>query len=258
MERKTMKSNGKITPPRDAEGKEIPLDTDVLYFKDGSEHRVAKWVLYPYEGIRWAVVFDNEVRRDPDVLYLTQPDTWEKLEEDLDNLVVKNERLDKEISKLKGENAALKAQLDDWNGNAEGFQPDAYMKLPLDADGEPIRVGDEVNIDGDAMTVFGYRIHNDMLLLVAKDKKTSLFFTPEPSRVRHFKPEPADSWEKLLEDLDRAADAANRSLSASCCEWFSGSKGCAECPADESPDEVCGAQFVEDIAARIRKLRGEN
>lgn len=82
---KTMGSNGKITLPKDAEGREIPLDTKVLYFKDGSEHRVAKWVLYPHEGIRWAVVFDNEVRRDPDVLYLTQPDTWEKLEEDLDN-----------------------------------------------------------------------------------------------------------------------------------------------------------------------------
>ena len=76
-----------IKLPRYAEGKEIPLDTKVLYFKDGSEHRVAKWVLYPYEGIRWAVVFDNEVRRDPDVLYLTQPDTWEKLFEDLDRCI---------------------------------------------------------------------------------------------------------------------------------------------------------------------------
>lgn len=69
--------------PKDAEGREIPLDTEVLYFKDGSEHKVANWVLYPYEGIRWAIVFDSGVRRDPDVLYLTQPDTWEKLEEDL-------------------------------------------------------------------------------------------------------------------------------------------------------------------------------
>lgn len=60
-----------IELPKDADGREIPLDTKVLYFKDGSEHRVAKWVLYLYEGIRWAVVFDNEVRRDPDVLYLT-------------------------------------------------------------------------------------------------------------------------------------------------------------------------------------------
>lgn len=67
------------------------------------------------------------------------------------------------------------------------------MELPKDADGEPIRIGDEVNIDGDVMTVLGYRLHNDMLLLFAKDKKSGLFFTPKPSIVRHFKPEPADS-----------------------------------------------------------------
>ena len=80
-----MESNGKIALPKDAEGRKIPLDTKVLYFKDGSEHKVDKWVLYPHEGIRWAVVFDNEVRRDPDVLHLTPPDSWKKLLDDLDN-----------------------------------------------------------------------------------------------------------------------------------------------------------------------------
>lgn len=44
------------------------------------------------------------------------------------DLVGKNERLEKE-------NAELRDELDDWKGNAEGFQPDAYMKLPLHADG---------------------------------------------------------------------------------------------------------------------------
>ena len=60
-----------------------------------------------------------------------------------------------EYERLKKENAELKAELADWKGNAEGFQPDAYMKLPLDADGEPIRIGDKMNVDGDAMTVLG-------------------------------------------------------------------------------------------------------
>lgn len=32
------------------------------------------------------------------------------------------------------------------------------MRLPLDADGVPIRIGDEMNIDGDAMTVLVYAV----------------------------------------------------------------------------------------------------
>lgn len=72
--------------------------------------------------------------------------------------------VDREIRDLEEENAELKAELDDWKGNAEGFEPDAYMRLPVDADGEPIRIGDEANVDGVAMTVLGYRLRNDILL----------------------------------------------------------------------------------------------
>ena len=112
-----------------------------------------------------------------------------------------------EDERLKKENAELKAEIADWKGNAEGFQPDAYMKLPLDADGEPIRIGDEVNIDGDAMTdggvmtVLGYRLYDDEILLVANDEN-GLIFARKPSRVRHFGQAPADSWEKLEEDVN--------------------------------------------------------
>lgn len=58
------------------------------------------------------------------------------------DLVGKNERLEKE-------NAELRDELDDWKGNAEGFQPDAYMKLPVDADGIAIRPGDKIYFSGD-------------------------------------------------------------------------------------------------------------
>lgn len=155
-----------------------------------------------------------------------------------------------EFERLKKENAELKADLADWKGNAEGFQPDAYMKLPLDADGEPIRIGDEVNIDGDAMTVLGYRLHNDMLLLVAKDKKSDLFFTPEPSRVRHFKPEPADSWEKLEEDMMRGTS----------CRYFGGVESaleCWDCPhGTEQTGTPCWKNERIDILKRAKKLAG--
>lgn len=163
------------------------------------------------------------------------------------------DRIDREMmvekERMKKENAELKAELSDWKGNAEGFQPDAYMKLPVDADGVPVCIGDEVNIDGDAMTVLGYRLHNDMLLLVAKDKKTSLFFTPEPSEIRHFKPEPADSWEKLEKDARKTA-----------CDYApaprneDGLTTCDGCPFKKS--ESCSNEMTIDLVERAKKLAG--
>ena len=151
------------------------------------------------------------------------------------------------ISKLKAledENAELRAKLEAWIQS-----DDSYMKLPLDADGEPIRLGDEVNIDGDAMTVLGYRLHNDMLLLVAKDKKSGLFFTPKPSIVRHFKPEPADSWEKLEEDARKTA-----------CNYAPAPRNedglvtCDGCRFQRS--ESCSNEMTIDLVERAKKLAG--
>lgn len=64
------------------------------------------------------------------------------------------------ISKLKEleeENAGLRAKLADWEGNAEGFEPDAYMKLPRDADGAAIHVGDAVYFESEVAKVCGMR-----------------------------------------------------------------------------------------------------
>lgn len=68
-------------------------------------------------------------------------------------------------------------------------------------DGEPIRIGDEVTIDGAARIVLGYRLYDDEMLLVANDEN-GLIFAHKPSRVRHFGQAPADSWEKLEEDVN--------------------------------------------------------
>lgn len=163
------------------------------------------------------------------------------------------DRIDREMmvekERMKKENAELKAELSDWKGNAEGFQPDAYMKLPVDADGVPVCIGDEVNIDGDAMTVLGYRLHDDMLLLVAKDKESGLFLTSEPSETRHFKPEPADSWEKLEKDARKTAcDYAP----APCDE--DGLTTCYGCPFQKS--ESCSNEMAIDLVERAEKLAG--
>lgn len=166
-------------------------------------------------------------------------------------MVRKNERLDRENAELRQENAALKVELDDWKGNAEGFEPDAYMRLPLDADGVPIRIGDEMNIDGDAMTVLGYRLRNDMLLLVVEGKKMGLFFAPEPSRVRHFKPEPADSWEKLEEDAKESA-----------CRYFGRFLDgplitCSTCPISKrAAGRTCAQHMQIELVKRAKRLAG--
>lgn len=106
------------------------------------------------------------------------------------------------ISKLKAleeENAELKAELTDWKGNAEGFQPDTYIKLPLDADGEPIRIGDVVYVNpGAAWMVVGLR----MSKFGWKVEMNDVPFLCEPDDLTHKKPEPDDSWEKLEEDVN--------------------------------------------------------
>lgn len=75
-----------IEPPRDANGKVIPLDTETLYSTNGQVFhvdqfryftKVDRWVAYgAYEYMRklWA---DSTT-----CFLLTAPDSWEKLEED--------------------------------------------------------------------------------------------------------------------------------------------------------------------------------
>ena len=70
--------------PKDAEGREIPLNTTALYDKNGSRRQVDWFKFYPDKD-RWDIVFkDSYSQFSPSSLSLTKPDSWEKLEEDLD------------------------------------------------------------------------------------------------------------------------------------------------------------------------------
>lgn len=70
--------------PKDADGREIPLDTEVLYDKEGKRREVDWYAYYPDKDM-WDVVFeDSLIRFSPSNFSLTQPDSWEKLLEDLD------------------------------------------------------------------------------------------------------------------------------------------------------------------------------
>ena len=71
-------------PPRDAEGREIPLDTKVLYTLDGNRFDVLKFDYWSYLE-RWCVYGDGKKFTASysvsDVL-LSPPDSWEQLERD--------------------------------------------------------------------------------------------------------------------------------------------------------------------------------
>ena len=71
-----------IELPKDADGRDIPLDTEVLYDKEGKRREV-DW----YKDIWDVVLADSSAHFSPNNLSLTKPDSWEKLEEDLSKIV---------------------------------------------------------------------------------------------------------------------------------------------------------------------------
>lgn len=161
---------------------------------------------------------------------------------ELEGVLQDNLQMEQQIESLNEANDRLRERLN------RGESHDGYMELPVDADGAPIRIGDVVNVDGDAMTVLGYR-HDDTLLLIAKDRKSGLFFSPEPSRVRHFKLEPPDSWEKLEEDATQQS-----------CRYFGMDRtpaSCDNCPHGwEQTGRACWRNARLDMIARAKKLAG--
>lgn len=68
--------------PKDAEGREIPLDTECLYTHDGEKQDVFTFVYYRRKD-KWEIETDTQFI-NPIHFYITSPDSWEKLEEDLD------------------------------------------------------------------------------------------------------------------------------------------------------------------------------
>ena len=163
------------------------------------------------------------------------------------------DRIDREMVEkecLKKENDDLKAELADWKGNAEGFQPDAYMKLPLDAEGEPIRIGDEVvDLCGEYLLVVdGYcKLPTAEKMGFTVEGGRGIY---EPSAFLHKKPEPADSWEKLEEDMMRGTS----------CRYFGGVEPaleCWDCPhGTEQTGTPCWKNERIDILKRAKKLAG--
>lgn len=82
-----------IELPKDAEGREIPLDTVALYDDDGNVYSIRRFIYTNDFDLNdkwmnsWYVVTDDYKTAKSELMHLTKPDSWEKLEEDLDKCV---------------------------------------------------------------------------------------------------------------------------------------------------------------------------
>lgn len=78
--------------PKDAEGREIPLDTVVLFNARGDAFNIVRWIYTTdfetwSESNTWRAIEESHRAFDPETMYLNQRDSWEKLEEDLDRCI---------------------------------------------------------------------------------------------------------------------------------------------------------------------------
>ena len=82
-----------IELPKDAEGREIPLDTVSLYDDDGNVHSIRRFIYTNDFDLNdkwmnsWYVVTDDYKTAKSELMHLTKPDSWEKLEDDLDRCI---------------------------------------------------------------------------------------------------------------------------------------------------------------------------
>lgn len=188
-----------IVLPKDAEGREIPLDTTVLYSAGGKEYEIDTFTYSPSENIWRAAFVKGSVKLYTCDLYLTP-------------VVV------------------------------------------LCADGKPVDVGDTVYCDDspEPLTVTSF-IVNECGPVSVKSAGGG-YYTVPAGRLTHERP---DSWEKLEEDLGRGVTTL--SSNDAVCDYFdrgSGYDRCKGCPAGKRSS--CTVAVLEDVAARIRKLRGED
>lgn len=82
-----------IELPKDAEGREIPFDTVALYDDSGNVHSIRRFIYTNDFDLNdkwinsWIAVADDYKFAKPEQMHLTSPDSWEKLEEDLDRCI---------------------------------------------------------------------------------------------------------------------------------------------------------------------------
>lgn len=161
------------------------------------------------------------------------------------------------LRELEEENAGLRAKLESFIQS-----DDSYMKLPLDADGVPIRLGDTVwyiGIDVDIakdypLKVDGFvRVPGVLETFIETQEFQSKAIATES--LTHKQPEPADSWEKLEEDAAKEVCAyAGASFSIVDQDRYS----CTGCRFDDCSNRKasCWLQMNSELMARAKRLAG--
>lgn len=162
------------------------------------------------------------------------------------------------ISKLKEleeENAGLRAKL-------EAFiqSDDSYMRLPLDADGEPIHIGDVLYSSGNECRVVSITVKADEAYVGVYTDEGVFLPSVNPKylsrkNLEPLEPEPADSWERLEEDAAKEVCAyAGASFSIVDQDRYS----CTGCRFDDcsSRKTSCWLQMNSELMARAKKLAG--
>lgn len=140
------------------------------------------------------------------------------------------------LRELEEENAGLRAKLETFIQS-----DDSYMKLPLDADGVPIRIGDTVYTrDAEEYIVRGiYALADEYSISVVPLGRTC-FLPMKPEGLTHRTTDSADSWEKLEEDASVGAQDY-------CANWL----GIDIRKTLTSDDDRA---FAKDIIRRAKKL----
>ena len=170
---------------------------------------------------------------------------------ELEALASDNAAMEAEIRGLEEANARLRERLN------RGENHDAYMKLPLDGDGVPIRIGDtvwyvgcDVDIPKDSpLKVAGFvTMYGASEIFIETQERPTVAIRPK--WLTHRQPEPPDSWEQLEEDMMRGAT----------CAYFRSDKATANCfdclHGAEQSGTPCWKNERLDILKRAKKLAG--
>ena len=159
------------------------------------------------------------------------------------------------LNELEEENAGLRAKL-------EAFiqSDDSYMRLPLDADGVPIRIGDVLYSSGNECRVVSITVKADEAYVGVYTDEGVFLPSVNPKylsrkNLEPLEPEPADSWERLEEDAAKEVCAyAGASFSIVDQDRYS----CTGCRFDDcsSRKTSCWLQMNSELMARAKKLAG--